>query len=124
MSTAPPKASWQPGCHRNLQAQTSEYHDKDLFKQMARVHVNIQQAKKWLGEEKRRQEKRREAGKTPCSREGDSKKSLGGQGDSGGGDRLHRESCNPPRGQARLSTAALPLRFKLDYAVKSVRTCG
>ena len=62
MNTAPPKAAWQPDCHRNLQAQISEHHDKDFFKKMATVHINIEKAKKLLGEEKRR-EKRKEAGK-------------------------------------------------------------
>ena len=64
MSTAPPKAAWQPDNHRNLQAQISEYHDKDLFKQMATVHIDIQKAKKILGEVKGDREKRKEAGKT------------------------------------------------------------
>ena len=64
MSTAPPKAAWQPDNHRNLQAQISEYHDKDLFKQMATVHIDIQKAKKVLGEVKGDREKRKEAGKT------------------------------------------------------------
>ena len=45
MSTALPKAAWQPDYHRNLQAQISEYHDKDLFKQMATVHIDIQKAR-------------------------------------------------------------------------------
>ena len=36
MSTAPPKAAWQPDYHRNVQAQIAEYHDKDLFKQSQR----------------------------------------------------------------------------------------
>ena len=49
MSTAPPKAAWPPDYHRNLQAQISEYYDKDLFKQMATVHIDIQKAKKLLG---------------------------------------------------------------------------
>ena len=64
MSTAPPKAAWQPDYHRNLQAQISEYHDKDLFKQMTTVHIDIQKAKKLLGEVKGDREKRKEAGKT------------------------------------------------------------
>ena len=64
MSTAPPKAAWQPDNHKNLQAQISEYHDKDLFKQMATVHIDIQKAKKVLGEVKGDREKRKEAGKT------------------------------------------------------------
>ena len=64
MSTAPPKAAWQPDYHRNLQAQISEYHDKDLFKQMATVHIDIQKAKKLLGEVTGDREKRKEAGKT------------------------------------------------------------
>ena len=41
-----PKSSLQPDNHRNLQAQISEYHDNDLFKQMATVHIDIQKAKK------------------------------------------------------------------------------
>ena len=63
MSTALPKAAWQPDNHRNLQAQISEYHDKDLFKQMATVHIDIQKVKKILGEVKGDREKRKEAGK-------------------------------------------------------------
>ena len=64
MSTAPPKAAWQPDNHRNLQAQISEYHDKDFFKQMATVHIDIQKVKKVLGEVKGDRKKRKEAGKT------------------------------------------------------------
>ena len=45
MSTAAPKAAWQPDYHRNLQAQISEYYDKDFFKQMATVHIDIQKAR-------------------------------------------------------------------------------
>ena len=59
--TALPKAAWQPDYHRNLQAQISEYHDKDLFKQMATVHIDIQRPRNCLkvkGEEK--SEKRQE----------------------------------------------------------------
>ena len=46
MSTVPPESTWQPKNHRNLQAQISEYHDKDLFKQLATACTEIQKAKK------------------------------------------------------------------------------